>query len=260
MGARALHKAFVILPILGWLGVGALLHQTRSWPKPDEGVVVVVPPRAPASAAASQAAPRIADRAGLARELNKELKRVGCYEGEVTAAWTSSSRQAMRRFTESVNARLPFEEPDLVLLRLVQSHRQTVCGCRTGPASAASCQETSAVADPPKKPLPEAGVDTEPSQRATPLIVGAAATTAAAATALQSERGAPATASKLTTLERQSSEEDGRRSRQGGPIPPAGMSQSLRRQTARPAEQRPPVVVQTLIRNVQRALGSLGIR
>jgi hypothetical protein len=37
------------------------------------------------------------------------------------------------------------------------------------------------------------------------------------------------------------------------------MSQTSRRQATRSADQ-PPVVVQTLIRNVQRALGSLGIR
>jgi hypothetical protein len=250
-----LHKAFVIVPILGWLSVGALLHQTRSWPKPEEGVVVLVPPRAPAAAAIPAAPPHAWDRAGMARELHKELKRVGCYDGEVTGSWTSSSRQAMRRFTESVNARLPFEEPDLVLLRLLQSHKHVVCGCRSGSASAAACPETAGVANPPKKSPGEAVADTA----STPLIVGAA-TTVAAAAALPSERGAPAPASQSTGPEAQPSDEEGRRpARQAGPTPPAGMSQTSRRQATRSADQ-PPVVVQTLIRNVQRALGSLGIR
>ena len=53
----------------------------------------------------------------------------------------------MRRFTESVNAKLPLEEPDFVLLRLVQSQAHRVC---SRPAGAADGPRPSAR----KTPLP----------------------------------------------------------------------------------------------------------
>jgi peptidoglycan hydrolase-like protein with peptidoglycan-binding domain len=64
----------------------------------------------------------------LARELQKELRRVGCYEGEVNGAWSPSTRRAMKSFLERMNASLPIEEPDPVLYTMVQSQRDQVCG------------------------------------------------------------------------------------------------------------------------------------
>jgi len=253
-----LHKALVLVPILAWLGVGALLHQTRGWPaaKRDEPTVVVVPPR-PAAAQAATAPGvvlKVADRSGLARELQKELKRVGCYEGDVTGAWTAAARQAMRRFTERVNAKLPVDEPDLVLLKLVQGQAERVCACGTGPAgTSGTCAGAVAELKAPP-PAPE-----ETTQRATPLLIGAAAT----ATALS--RSEPSAATSTTPASPpQLSEDEQRRpppARQGGPTPPESVYPS-RRQPAAPrrADERPPVVVQSLVRNVQRALDKLGIR
>ncbi|HXE69393.1 MAG TPA: hypothetical protein VN523_08535 [Hyphomicrobiaceae bacterium] len=269
-----MHKALVIVPILGWVGVGALLHQTRGWPavKADEGVVVVVPPRptatspAPTSPAAAPhgTLPRVSDRAGLARELHKELKRVGCYEGDISSAWTPTSRLAMRRFTESVNAKLPLEEPDLVLLRLVQSQAHRVCPCPAGTADGAkaACAESAAAAEPAKKSVAETRRDDGTPLSTTPLIVGAAATTAAAATVLA--RPEPnAGSAKPIMASPSAGEEDNRASRssrQSGPTPPADVYSTRGRHTARRADSRPPAVVQSLVRNVQRALGSFGIR
>jgi hypothetical protein len=267
-GGRALHKALVIVPILGWLGVGALLHQTRDWPtrKPDAGVVVVVPPRAAATAPPTQppaALPRAADRNDLTRELHKQLKRVGCYDGEISGVWSSASRQAMRRFTLAVNAKLPIEEPDIVLLRLVQGQGQRVCACPTGPGeSKPSCATSPGPAEAGKTGAGEVRVADEPSaQRSTPLIVGAAATTAAAATALA--RPEPSSSSARLANAPLASEEEtraARTARPSGPTPPADVYPARRRHTARRAESRPPAVVQSLVRDVQRALTSFGIR
>ena len=269
-GGRALHKALVIVPILGWVGVGALLHQTRGWPavKADEGVVVVVPPRPaatnPTAGPAHGTLPRSSDRAGLARELHKELKRVGCYEGDITSTWTPTSRQAMRRFTESVNAKLPLEEPDFVLLRLVQSQAHRVCSCPAGAADGAKaqCTENAAAAEPAKKSVAETRRDEAIPQSSTPLIVGAAATTAAAATLLARPEANAGNARPMVAAPA-AGEEDNRAPRsprQSGPTPPADVYAGRRRHTAPRAESRPPVVVQSLVRNVQRALGSFGIR
>ena len=68
------------------------------------------------------------DRSQLARELQRELRRVGCYDGEINGGWTTSTKRAMKTFTERVNASLPVEEPDLVLLTLVQGQADKTCG------------------------------------------------------------------------------------------------------------------------------------
>jgi hypothetical protein len=264
-----LYKALVIVPILGWVGVGALLHQTRGWPapKPDEGVVVVVPPRpatGPGQSVEAQAAlPRTSDRSGLVRELHKELKRVGCYDGDLNGAWSSASRQAMRRFTQSVNAKLPIEEPDVVGLKLVQSHAQSVCSaCPADQREThGACAQSAATTQPTRPSLIPARTDAETTQKSTPLIVGSAAT-AAAASVLSRPEPQPASAVRPVSAPSQALD-DGRpppSSRQAGPLPPAAVTQTRRRHAARRADSRPPVVVQSLVRNVQRALGSLGIR
>lgn len=67
-------------------------------------------------------------RRELVRDLQTELKRVGCYEGEVNGVWTPSSKKAMAAFTDRVNATLPLEEPDFILLTLVQGHGAKACG------------------------------------------------------------------------------------------------------------------------------------
>ena len=68
------------------------------------------------------------DRASLARDLQLELRRVGCYGGELNGVWTPASRKAMKAFTDRVNATLPVEEPDDILLALVQAHQGEACG------------------------------------------------------------------------------------------------------------------------------------
>jgi hypothetical protein len=67
------------------------------------------------------------DRVSLARDLQRELRRVGCYDGEINGVWTTSTRRAMKAFTDRVNATLPLEEPDHVLLALVRNHPDSAC-------------------------------------------------------------------------------------------------------------------------------------
>ena len=74
------------------------------------------------------------DRASLARALQRELQRVGCYDGEINGNWSTSTRMAMKAFTDRVNASLPTDAPDYILLSLVQRHEGKACGtgCPTG--------------------------------------------------------------------------------------------------------------------------------
>ena len=115
------------------------------------------------------------DQAALARELQRELKRVGCYAGEVNGVWTGTSRLAMKTFLERVNAALPIDKPDPVLLSLVQGHRERTCGvgCPAGQtALAGGACVPSAVAAADKQPPTDAKWDDR---------AGAAAGAAAAA-------------------------------------------------------------------------------
>ena len=64
----------------------------------------------------------------LARDIQKELKRVGCYDGDVTGDWNAGTRRAMKLFIDKVNAALPSDEPDHILRTMVQGHPGNACG------------------------------------------------------------------------------------------------------------------------------------
>lgn len=69
-----------------------------------------------------------ASRGELVRNLQRELKRVGCYTGDVDGDWGSGSKRAMGAFTDRVNAKLPIDEPDYILLTLLQGYMSQACG------------------------------------------------------------------------------------------------------------------------------------
>ncbi|MDX2156106.1 MAG: hypothetical protein SFW09_06305 [Hyphomicrobiaceae bacterium] len=75
----------------------------------------------------------------LARSIQVELKRVGCYDGEVDGAWTATTRRAMQEFNRRVRASLATERPDYILLTLLQGHTPRACGdvCPLGHAMGA---------------------------------------------------------------------------------------------------------------------------
>lgn len=79
-------------------------------------------------------------RVQLTRDLQAELKRVGCYGGTINGAWTPSTRRAMSAFMERVNATLPIGEPDYILLSLVHGHAGQACGiaCPSGQTASPS--------------------------------------------------------------------------------------------------------------------------
>lgn len=64
----------------------------------------------------------------LVRSLQRELKRVGCYHGDVDGSWGAGSRRAMGTFTDRVNASLPIDQPDFILLTLLKSQTIVACG------------------------------------------------------------------------------------------------------------------------------------
>lgn len=69
-----------------------------------------------------------ADREMLARGIQRELRRLGCYRGDIDGTWGPQSRQAMGAFTSAMKLQIPFEAPDEMMLRLVQGQQQRICG------------------------------------------------------------------------------------------------------------------------------------
>jgi hypothetical protein len=116
----------------------------------------------------------------LASALQRELQRVGCYDREINGVWTTSSRMAMQAFLERVNAALPFDEPDLILLSLVQAHSGTACGRLCPAGESLSRRETC-----PPNPLRSAKF--EPDER-NPIITGSLPASTAPAPTLRGTR------------------------------------------------------------------------
>ena len=72
-------------------------------------------------------------------DIQQQLKRVGCYWGRIDGSWGLAIKDAMKDFTDRVNAALPFDEPDYVQLTLIQSHAERTCGaCPAGQSLSAS--------------------------------------------------------------------------------------------------------------------------
>ena len=160
------------------------------------------------------------DRSRLASALQRELQRVGCYDREINGVWTTSSRMAMQTFLERVNAALPFDEPDVILLSLVQAHKGTACGrvCPTGESLSRAEQ---------CPPNPPRSAKLEPDERTAdglkPLTTGSLPASPTSAPTL---RGTPAPT----------------------PVGPALGS----------VQSQPPKVVRKLLRTFQRGIARLG--
>lgn len=73
-------------------------------------------------------------RIDIVHEVLKELTRVGCYAGEVTGTWGPGPRRSLEAFLNDVNARLPVDKPDIVVLTLLQTHVGQACDrpCQMG--------------------------------------------------------------------------------------------------------------------------------
>jgi hypothetical protein len=107
------------------------------------------------------------DRSQLARALQRELQRVGCYDREINGIWTTSSRMAMQMFLQRVNSALPFDTPDVILLSLVQAHEGVACrnSCPTDQSLPGQCPPHPLVTT---KFKPHDGA----AERSNPLVTG----------------------------------------------------------------------------------------
>ena len=88
---------------------------------------VVAPKPMVAPAAVAALPPRDRPRAELVRDLQRELKRIGCYAGDVDGSWGPGSRRSMQAFMEQVNSSLQSDDPDLIQLTLVRGYSGLAC-------------------------------------------------------------------------------------------------------------------------------------
>jgi hypothetical protein len=100
--------------------------------------IAEAPPRLPVGEPEAVAGPPL-DRLALARQIQRQLKRIGCYSGQVTGAWTPSVRQAMAALMDRTNATLPVDQPDPVLLAMVEGQSAGACSkaCPAGQSRSA---------------------------------------------------------------------------------------------------------------------------
>ena len=112
---------------------GPQLDSAGSW----QTVVSTVPGATSSSTSLAPKDPE--NRYKLVTDIQQQLKRLGCYYGRVDGSWNANTKDAMRTFTDRINAELPIDEPDYLLLTLAQAHAGKACGeCPPGLAPTAN--------------------------------------------------------------------------------------------------------------------------
>jgi len=71
--------------------------------------------------------PAVSDTSGLARALQRELRRVGCLGGEPDGVWGEQSRSALRNFIKEAKLAVEGDEPNAAVLDAATAARNRVC-------------------------------------------------------------------------------------------------------------------------------------
>jgi hypothetical protein len=214
--------------------------------------VVVAPRRAASPPEPSTAVP--GDRDGLVRAVQRELRRVGCYAGAIDGAWGDAPRRAMRAFLADINASLPVEQPDDILLRLLRGQERRVCyaACPEESATAEGCATDGRLANASARSSPEPTIAAGEAHRQPPAppiaVEGSPAD------------GAPRLDGGESLAVARSTADPEAPAGPGAPTPPEGLAHRPLAHTRQAKSARPPKLVRKLIRNVQRSLAPLGVR
>jgi len=103
----------------------------------------------------------------LVVDLQQQLRRIGCYYGRIDGDWGPGSKDAMQTFMTHVNASLPSDKPDYLLLSLLKAQSGKVCGTSEPRTTIAYGQQASIATTAPKEVLPwhRAAPATEPAAK-----------------------------------------------------------------------------------------------
>ena len=106
------------------------------------------------------------------RDIQRELRRVGCYHGEIDGAWGPGSQRALAAFLERVNSALPTTAPDLVQLTLLRGYTGSGCSTPRGVMTAGTVRTTPVepTRTSPIPPAPQLAVRTLPLQAAPSVV------------------------------------------------------------------------------------------
>jgi hypothetical protein len=254
------------LAILAGAGVAAALLALATYvgrrmeTSTQAPIVVTVPARASA-APPPQAAPRQPpqgtasprDPAALARQLQSELRRVGCYDGELSGVWSLRTRAAMKAFTDRVNASLPVDKPDQILLALVQNHQGVACVLPPVLAKAPAKPEPPET-DAAPRPVPIPAI-MPPIAAVVPRVAqpptGATPAAPQPPTARADPTLAPPQAQQPPVSTAAPGEPPPRSQRHGAPVPEVGVYERRPRRTARSYRQ--VRYARALLRSLKRA-------
>ena len=264
-------RAIVLLTcLLAAAGIAGYTYYGEKAANQTPVYTVLVPQRAAEQAPPPQPAPvpphkatiTAGDRASIARELQRELKRVGCYNGEINGIWTTSSRMAMKAFTDEVNASLPIDNPDYILLSLVQQRQGTVCNTTDVKAAPAPGDRAAQPGDKAAPPGEKSTTTVGAAVPAAAAAVGAlAATTPPAVPKVDPKANADDRPRTAATTQppaepapksvQPSAQPDKAPHAASGPVPSEGVYERKPSRNAKRSTSRPP----KFVRNFLRALG-----
>jgi hypothetical protein len=253
-------------------GVSALaVYAVATSDSGEEIAVASVTQRAAGPPPALVALPQPVKRAmptdfpSLSREIQRELKRVGCYRGEVNGLWTPATRAAMKAFVDDANAVLPVDKPDQVLLSLLQGKRDTACGsscppgqqqtqdgaCVASTVAANSATITGSITGSIERKESQSAE----SSRAEPPVAPPAPVPAAR---IPDDHAAAPASEPPHPVETAALDDPPPSATEGDLVPPPAAYPAKPRRTARYPRNRPPKFVRSFFRNIKRSLGSLG--
>src|SRR4029453_1210844 len=124
------------------VGFGHQQGEASLSPRISAAVVMVAPASRIAPAPPFADPPTaLVDQPTLLRDLQRELARLGCYDGAINGMWTAPSRQAMVRLIDLLNARLPPQIAEPAHLALAKGQSGRVCDrCPAGEETTAEGQ------------------------------------------------------------------------------------------------------------------------
>jgi uncharacterized caspase-like protein len=97
-----------------------------------------------------------AETQDFVRKLQTELKRVGCYAGEIDGRWEAPTRQGLGRFIQKTGFNIPAENPNLSTLEAISIQKGVVCPFECGIGETLQGGRCVKKPDPERRPRPDA--------------------------------------------------------------------------------------------------------
>jgi Caspase domain len=102
-------------------------------PDPKTSQIIAALTAKPGSDAAASGLPTGSNDKDLARMLQAELKRVGCYQDTVDGEWSGSSRRALDAFNQNAGTKLDTKKASLEAVGAVRDTQPRICPLTCGP-------------------------------------------------------------------------------------------------------------------------------